>query len=151
MTDRIHELHHDGDEPHLLREVMRVHQILVNVFSRQVGMPASMLGLMRLLAICHSEDIGIMEIARRLGVNAAAVTRQVKEMESEGLVDRAADARDGRRSHVRLTPAGLQVFEQLHERAHEFERQLGALVSGEDVATAVRVLSRLREALEGLR
>ncbi len=151
MANIVPELHHKGDEPHLLREVMRVHQILLSVFSRQVGMPASRLALMRLLAVCHSEDIGIMDIARRMGVNAAAVTRQVKEMESEGLVDRAADARDGRRSYVRLTPEGLRIFEQLHERAHEFERELGSLVNGEDIATAVRVLSQLRGALESLR
>ncbi len=151
MAEVGHELHHGGDEPHLLREVMRVHNVLLNVFSRQVGMPASRLALMRLIAACDSEDIGIMEIARRLAVNAAAVTRLVKEMESEGLVDRIADARDGRRSYVRLSSEGFRVFEQIHERAHEFERELGALVSSEDMATAVRVLSRLREALEGLR
>ncbi len=151
MSDVGHELHHKGDEPHLLREVMRVHQVLLNVFSRQVGMPASRLALMRLIAACHSEDIGIMEIARRLAVNAAAVTRLVKEMESEGLVDRTADARDGRRSYVRLSSEGFRVFEQIHERAHEFERELGSFVSSEDMATAVRVLSQLREALESLR
>ena len=151
MANIVPNVHHKGDEPHLLREVMRIHQILLSVFSRQVGMPASKLALMRILAICHSEDIGVMEIARRLGVNAAAVTRQVKEIESEGLVTRAADARDGRRSYVKLTSEGLRVFEHVHERAHELERELGSLVNSEDIATAVRVLSRLREALESLR
>ncbi len=151
MADTVHELHHEGNEPHLLREVMRIHQILLSEFSRQVGMPASRLALMRLLAISRPEDIGIMRIARCLGVNAAAVTRQVKDMESEGLVDRAADARDGRRSYVRLTPEGLRVFEQLHGRAHEFERELESLAGSEDIATAVRVLSQLRGALESLR
>lgn len=151
MADMDYEHHHEGDEPHLLREVMRVHQILLNVFSRQVGMPASRLALMRSVAVCGPENIGIMEIARRLGVDAAAVTRQVKEMESEGLVDRVGDARDGRRSNVRLTPDGLRVFEQVHERAHEFERELGSVVDSDDIATAVRVLSQLRGALESLR
>jgi len=148
MADIADKLHHKGDEPHLLREVMRLHQVLLSVFSRQVGMPASKLTLMRFLAACRSEDMGIMEIARCLGVNAAAVTRQVKEMESEGLVDRAADARDGRRSYVRLSSEGCRVFERIHERAHEFERELGSPISSEDMATAVRVLSQLRGALE---
>ncbi len=151
MPDKVPELHHAGGETHLLREVMRLHHALMNVFTRQVGMPASRLMLMRLLAISRPEDIGIMELARRLGVNAAAVTRQVKEMEAEGLVDRIADARDGRRSHVRLTSEGLRIFEQLHDRAHEFERELGAVVDREDIAVAVRVLAQLRTALEGLR
>ena len=79
MTNLL-DLHHTGDEPHLLREIMRTHQAVLNVFSRKVGMPAAQLTLMRLLAICHPEAVGIMEIARQLGINAAAVSRQVKAM-----------------------------------------------------------------------
>jgi DNA-binding MarR family transcriptional regulator len=151
MANIVHGLRHKGDEPHLLREIVRVHQMLPDVFSRQVVMPSSRLELMRLLAAHCCENIGIMDIARYLGVNAAAVTRQVKEMESGGLVDRVSDARDGRRSYVRLRPEGLRTFEQIHERAHEREREIGSIINSEDIATAVRVLSQLREALENLR
>jgi DNA-binding MarR family transcriptional regulator len=151
MPEQVSELHHSGDEPHLLREIMRAHHALLNVFSRQVGMPAARLALMRLLAISHPEALGIMDMARRLGINAAAVTRQVKEMEREHLVDRLADDRDARRNHVKLTADGLRIFQQLHERAHEFERGLSALIDPEAIATTARVLVRLRTALEELR
>jgi DNA-binding MarR family transcriptional regulator len=151
MTDGILDLHHAGDEPHLLREIMRAQQAVLNVFSRQVGMPAARLALMRLLAIRHPEAVGIMDIARQLGINAAAVTRQVKVMESERLVERCADARDGRRSYVNLTVDGLRIFQQLHERAHAFEQALSTEVSAEDMAAAVRVLGHVRAALEALR
>ena len=151
MTGGILDLHHTGDEPHLLREIMRTHQEVLNVFSRQVGMPAARLALMRFLAIRHPEAVGIMEIARQLGINAAAVTRQVKVMESERLVERCADARDGRRSYVNLTADGLRIFEQLHERAHAFEQALSTAVSAEDMAATVRVLVHVRAALEALR
>ena len=151
MTDRVLELHHTGDEPHLLREIMLAHQAVLNVFSRRVGIPAARLTLMRLLAICHPEAVGIMEIARQLGINAAAVTRQVKAMESERLVERGADARDGRRNHVKLTADGLRIFQQLHERAHDFERAFSAAINAEDMAATVRVLVHVRTALEALR
>lgn len=151
MTDEIHDLHHTGDEPHLFREIMRTHQAVLNVFSRQVGMPAARLALMRLLAIRHPEPVGIMEIARQLGINAAAVTRQVKEMENERLVERCADARDGRRSYVNLSPDGLKIFQQVHERGHAFEQALTTALGAEDIAAAVRVLVHVRAALETLR
>lgn len=151
MTDNVPDLHHAGDEPHLLREIMRTQQAVLNVFSREVGMPAARLALMRLLAIGHPEAVGIMEIARRLGINAAAVTRQVKAMETEQLVERFADVRDGRRSHVKLTADGLRIFQQLHERAHAFEGALSAIVCPEEIAAAVRVLVHVRTALEALR
>jgi len=150
MTDKVFDSYHSGDESHLLREVMRTQQAVLNVFSRQVGMPVSRLALMRVLAISQAEDVGIMWIARQLGINAAAVTRQVKDMESEGLVERCADARDGRRSYVKLTADGLKIFQQLHERAHAFERALGTAVSSEDIAVTVRVLAQVRAALEAL-
>ena len=106
---------------------------------------------MRLLAICHPEAIGIMEIARQLGIDAAAVTRQVKVMESDRLIERCADSRDGRRSYVNLTADGLRIFQQLHERAHAFEQALTTAVSAEDMAATVRVLVHVRAALEALR
>jgi DNA-binding MarR family transcriptional regulator len=92
-----------------------------------------------------------MEIARELGVNAAAVTRQVKELEDQRLVTRKADPRDARRSSVWLTAKGMRKFLELHERVHALERSLRAGVGDEEFATAIRVLLRLRAALEELR
>lgn len=151
MPDREAELHHKGDESHLLKEIMRTHQALLNVFSREVGMPAARLSLMRLLAIGYHEKLGVMQIARRLGIDAAAVTRQVQAMNAHGLVERFADPTDDRRSFVRLTPEGVRLFQQLHEKAHDFEESLTSVVSQKDIETTVRVLSQLREALEGMR
>jgi DNA-binding MarR family transcriptional regulator len=150
MANKAFDLRHEGDEPHLIREIIRTHQAVLNVFSRQVGMPAARLALMRLLASCHPEAVGIMWIARQLGINAAAVSRQVKVMKNERLVERCADARDARRSHVKLTADGLRIFQQLHERAHAFERDLSTSVSAADMATTVRVLVHVRAALEAL-
>jgi hypothetical protein len=77
-------LQHRGDEPHLLREVFRTYQVLLSGFARKTEMPASRFALMRLLA--NSEgDVGVTDLARQLGINPAAVTRQVQELEREGL------------------------------------------------------------------
>ena len=144
MLDKTGGLHHSGGESHLLKEIMRTSQTLLGVFTREVGMPASRLALVRLLAVSHPDTLGVTEIARRLGIDTSAVTRQVQEMEAEGLIVRHADAKDGRRSSVKLTSKGLRLFEQVHERAHEFERLFGKTVGDEEVATAVRVLEQVR-------
>jgi DNA-binding MarR family transcriptional regulator len=142
-------LRHTGDEQHLLREVIRVHQALIGWFARDVGMPASRFALLRLLGIDEVGEVGILELARRLGVNAAAVTRQVQELEGDGLVTRRSDARDKRRSLIRLTAKGTRLFARLHERAHEFEESLVAELGTERLADAARALTHIREALEG--
>ena len=85
-------------------------------------MPFSRVTLLRVLALAFPGEMEISEIARRLHVNGAAVTRQIKEMEGLGLVTRMSDARDGRRCHVKLTAKGRKLFEQIHERQHEFEK-----------------------------
>lgn len=144
-------LQHTGDEPHLLREIVRTHQVLMSGFSREVGMPASRVALLRILANALPDDVGIMELARKLGINAAAVTRQVKEMEAQGLILRRSDGRDGRRSYVKLSDEGLKTFNNIHDRSHELERSLTLFISPEEMAQAVDVLTRLRRFIEGLR
>ena len=150
IKEEISGLRHSGAESHLLREIVRTYQALLHVFSRQVGMPASQLTLLRLLVLNHPGEMGILEIARRLGINAAAVSRQVKEMAARNLVTRRPEPKDGRRSFIKLTPEGLRTFQQIHERAHEFEKALEVNLSKEEIATATRVLGQLRTGLEDL-
>jgi DNA-binding MarR family transcriptional regulator len=136
-------LAHAGDEIHLLREILRTHQALMAGFSQKVGMPASRYTLLRLLALTDT-DIGVMELARQLGINAAAVTRQVKEMEREGLVLKQADPLDNRRHTVILSAHGSTVFEVMHERSHALERELAAVISPAELLVTMATLKKLR-------
>lgn len=141
------DLHHTGSEPHLLREVVRTYQVLMASFVRRVGIPASRFTLMRLLANAET-PVGVMDLSRMLGVNAAAVTRQMHEMQNEGLVLRRADAKDGRRCQFRLSAKGRRLFAQIHERTHELEGSLASVLGQEEMASAAGVLVRLREYME---
>lgn len=119
-------------------------------FARRTGMPASRFALMRLLALSDN-GVGILDIARQLGINPAAVTRQVQDLEAEHLVRRRADATDGRRSFVRLSPKGRKLFQEIHERTHELERSLDATLGTEAMAEAARTLVNLRTFVEKLK
>ncbi len=141
-------LPHRGDEPHLLREVVRTYQVLMAGFSRRTGMPAARFALTRLLANAEG-DVGVMDLARQLGVNAAAVTRQVQDLERAGLVRRRADANDGRRHYVSLSAKGRKQFEQIHERTHELERALTSVLGADEMRSAALVLTKLRTFIEG--
>ncbi len=137
-----------GDQIHLLHEIMKVHQALLSVFSRVVGMPSSRLALLRLLVISYPDGIGIMDLAKRLGINAAAVTRQVKEIEAERLISRYPDSNDGRRNYVKLTPEGVQKLLKFHKRGQEFETQLCKAIDPNDMTATIRVLAQVRSAIE---
>jgi len=148
---RFLEKSHLAGDVHLIRELMRTHQAVLAVFAREVGMPASRLAVMRLLAIAGPKRMGVMEIARQLGVNAAAVTRQVQEMERERLLVRRADAKDKRRIDMQLSAKGRKTFERLHDRSHQLERSLVSAIAAEEMQIAARVLATLRDVLDGMR
>lgn len=148
-SDRVQGLQHRGGEPHLLFEIMRTQRALINVFSRKIGVPFARVTLLRVLATAFPEAIGILDIARRLNINGAAVTRQIKEMEELGLVARTPDQRDGRRQHVKLSAKGRKLFEQIHQMQHDFEKSLASReLNPDEVETAAKVLSQLRSMLE---
>jgi DNA-binding MarR family transcriptional regulator len=140
---------HRDQGPHLLREIVRTHQALMVGFSRRVGMPASRFSLMRLLAVSES-DLGVMDLARYLGVNAAAVTRQLNDMEGDGLIARRPNPRDHRRQRVSLTPKGLRLFDVIHERSHQLELALTSVISTEEMNAAAAVLGKLRNFVEDI-
>jgi len=143
-------LAHRGDEPHLFREIVRTYHVLMSGFTRETGVPASRFMLMRTLAN-SSHGIGITNLSRQLDVNLAAVSRQVKELEGEGLVERRADPKDGRRSIVALSSEGRKLFEEVHERTHNLERSLSTLLGDEDMNRAATVLFKLRTFIEDRR
>lgn len=137
-----------GDKSHLLREIIRTHQVIMADFRRTIGMPSSRLALMRLVATA-SDSVGVTDIARQLGINAAAVSRHVQEMQDDGLVRRRADPKNARRSYVKLSPKGQRVFREIHDRSHQLERALSSVVTPREAATAAAVLAKLRGFVEG--
>ncbi|NLE11807.1 MAG: MarR family transcriptional regulator [Actinobacteria bacterium] len=143
-------LDHEGGEPHLIQEIVCTYQALAAEMTRRTGMKSSRFALMRLLADADA-DVGIMELARLLGVNAAAVTRQVQELESERLVRRRADPDDGRRTCIRLSPKGRKLMDELLQYSHEFELSLSSALSTEEMVNAATALNKLRSFLDGLR
>jgi DNA-binding MarR family transcriptional regulator len=148
-SDQVQGLQHQGGEPHLIFEIMRTHRALINIFSRSMGIPFSHVKLLRVLALAFPDAMGILDIARRLHINGAAVTRQIREMEQDGLIARTQDKRDGRRQLVKLTAKGRKLFEQLHDMQHAFENSFASGdLKPKEIETAAKVLFRLRSMLE---
>jgi DNA-binding MarR family transcriptional regulator len=138
----------DHPGPHLFQEIVRTHQALIAVFSLEVGLSAARMGVLRQLSSSEEGSLGVVDLARALGVTPAIVTRQVQELEAEGLVRRRNASRDRRRSQLHLTARGKRAFARLHERAHELQTRVLDGLSDEEIATACHVLGSLRMAIE---
>jgi DNA-binding MarR family transcriptional regulator len=146
--DNVTGLPHSGAEAHLILEIMHTSKSLLSVFSREMGLPMSQLLLLRVMAGASRKGIGVLEIARIMGINGAAITRQIKKMEEGGLVIRRADKYDGRKSYLRLSAKGRALFLQIHQRVHEFEDLLTTDLEQEDVETIKRFFVQLRTAIK---
>jgi len=141
------ELPHRGDELHLFREVYQTYQALVTGFGRATGMPGSRFQVMHFLA-GSSADVGVTDIARGLGIDSAAVSRLVQDLERERLVRRGSDARDSRRSPIVLTAEGRRAFLRAHEGMHDLERLLSATFDPQELRRATTTLAKLRAFIE---
>jgi DNA-binding MarR family transcriptional regulator len=141
MTEQFQD--HGGDL-YLMREIVRTHQVLMNTFSRVLGIPPSRFMLMKFLATAEN-GVGVTELAAKLGVSPAAVARLVKEMEDERFVVRRGDSRDGRRNYISLSAKGIKLVEQLQLRGYKLECALASFIEPEEIVVATRVLAKLRD------
>ncbi|WP_276982051.1 MarR family winged helix-turn-helix transcriptional regulator, partial [Ferrimicrobium acidiphilum] len=70
-------------------------------------------GFWQLVLLGERGEERISEIASALNLDISTVSRQLKLLQSRGLIERAPDKSDGRVSKVRLTPLGKSVLDQL--------------------------------------
>jgi DNA-binding MarR family transcriptional regulator len=117
-------------------------------FENFMGVPISR---MRLLGYMFSRgELSQADLQRYLEVDGATITRQVKQMEAEGLLQRRADPKDNRFTLVALTPAGRAMVEALIKRGREFEQVAVASIDRDRLRAAAEVLAQMRCNLQPL-
>lgn len=82
-------------------------------------------------------------LAVRLSVEASHVTRQLRQLESDGYVVRVPDPEDRRAQRVQITDAGLAAFDRVREASR---RGIGAVLdewSTEDLRQLAHLFNRL--------
>jgi DNA-binding MarR family transcriptional regulator len=85
------------------------------------------------------------EVAERTAMDKVRVSRAVARLMKVGLIDRAIDSGDRRRSALKLSRAGRRVHEGIVPMARRFEAVFMAALSDEDRATLDRLMTRLMD------
>lgn len=134
-------------ETHLLHELMRIHQVMISGFQKNTGMPPSRFLVLRLLANAE-QGIGVMDLAKKLGIDSSAVTRQIQAFEREGMLVRVNDLRDKRRCRFKLSPKGNASFQKIHKKGHQLESKLFKLFQGNEIKITTTTLRKIRLFLE---
>ena len=95
-----------------------------------------------LFFLAARDGAAIGEIAQALQVAPAAVTNLSKRMEAAGLVERVADADDGRLTRLRLSRDGQRAKDQATEVLALLNARLNEGFSAAELATVARWLNQ---------
>jgi len=131
----------------LLAQVSRLHHhhahASLDVLGLYRGQPPVLFALWNQDGMTHSE------LAEKLEITPATVTRMIQRMEKTGFVQRRPDVADQRVSRVYLTEAGRAVHAQLQSIRERMEVENFAGFSNEEQLMLRKFLLRIRDNLAG--
>ncbi|HEX7735104.1 MAG TPA: MarR family transcriptional regulator [Ktedonobacteraceae bacterium] len=129
--------------------LLHLYRDLLRFYERRLGMSQSR--VMLLHELMHTGEISQTELAQRLGMETALMTRFAKQMEASGLLSRRVDPRDNRFTLVTLTPAGQQLFQQMMLFSREFEAQLVEGLSKDEQMAIRLALTHIQHKFEQIK
>ncbi|MFJ1469646.1 MarR family winged helix-turn-helix transcriptional regulator [Massilia orientalis] len=103
----------------------------------------SLIQAMLLHLIHEHPGIGVAELARMQQVRSPTMSGQVKALEAAGLVERAAQEHDRRRSGLHVSPAGHKALRQLRDRRHDWLSQRIARLPPDQMAALAGAIDAL--------
>jgi DNA-binding MarR family transcriptional regulator len=102
----------------------------------------------RVIAVLANEPgLSAAEVVERTAMDKVAVSRAVAALRRAGRIERAVDARDRRRSRLKLSATGRSVYAEVVPFARRFERRLLAALSPADRDALDRILGCLADEL----
>jgi DNA-binding MarR family transcriptional regulator len=131
--------------------IVRVNQILmarIDAVLRPHGLTFARFEVLRLLAFTREGGLPMGKLTDRLQVHPAIVTNAVDRLESDGLVTRASNPRDGRSTIAKILPAGHRRLEPATRDLNAFFAAIGDSKDLEGLATSLRALGGRCEPLE---
>lgn len=94
------------------------------------------------------EKIRVSGIAERMNVSSPAVSRMLKKLEEQGLIERNIDKEDRRNTYVKTTESGDKLVEQIKYNLHDFAGSVLSQMKEEDYERAIAFLNELYDAAE---
>lgn len=135
----------------LIHDVSRLRRIVVDRALKPLGMTRSQWFLLAFLS--RRDGMTQTSLATDLDLTKVAVGGLLERMETQGLVERRADASDARIRRVFLTRAGTRLVREIRAEVEKAELIALGSYDEEELAITVRTLqlmkAQLRERIEG--
>jgi DNA-binding MarR family transcriptional regulator/GNAT superfamily N-acetyltransferase len=126
-------------------------------YTRRIGVlseglldsPYSLTEVRVMYEIAHRRDVTAGELADELDLDRGYLSRMLKHFETKKLLARTPAPEDGRRQHLRMTPAGMRVFAPLEKRSQEQVRGMLAALDEERRRVLLEAMDTIQKALDG--
>ncbi len=141
----------DG-RPSIIKRFCVIHDRTMRIGDRmtaEIGLTCSRWLLLSSL-FHREEEPTVTELSADALQSVQNVSRMLRSMEDEGLVERFRKRGGGRATYVRLTPAGEEALQQAMPLREEIHRQFLEGLSPEEVRQLVGLLDRLSANLEAV-
>ena len=99
------------------------------------------------LVLAEKGQVVIGQVAQQLGIGPSTAGHLVDKLVQAGLVERVEDPEDRRRTYVRLTPKGEELYERLLLNRSKLQMFLKELTE-DDLAALVQGLHALKRVID---
>ncbi|WP_018753784.1 MarR family winged helix-turn-helix transcriptional regulator [Paenibacillus sanguinis] len=106
--------------------------------------------LMMLVALFQAEELSQASLQKTLDIDAAAITRHLKQLEASGMVTRRSNPADNRIILVALTSQGREQIEAYCQEKTQFMEQLFHSLEPGDLRNMSELLARLTHNLDSM-
>jgi MarR family transcriptional repressor of mepA len=96
----------------------------------------------------HHDGLTHSEIAEKLEISPAAVTKVIKRLEEQNLLKRQSDPKDDRISRVFIQPEGKKVADDLHTIFHQLDERMFLGFSDDELDKLHDFLIRMQSNLQ---
>ena len=101
-----------------------------------------------LLNISTEKGTQATKIAPLLGMEPRSLTRMIKKMEEEGLIERRPDLEDKRSVRIFLTDEGMKKKHEAKEVVESFNRAVRKDISNKDLKVFFEVLEKVHQIIQ---
>lgn len=129
-----------------LSQVCRLHYLRVHELLESIGLYRGQPPV--LMALWEKDGLTHSDLARRLDITRATMTKMVQRMERTGFLTRQPDALDQRISRVYLTEQGRLVRERLQELFQTIEAETFAGLSESECSSLKSCFTKIRANLQ---
>ncbi len=115
---------------------------LMNEELRAVGQSQARWGTLYWIAV-FGDTVNQTELADRIGVEQPTLGRVLRDLEAEGLIERASGSADRRAKVIRLTAAAKPVMKQINRIADSVRARLLRGIDPKDLTVCMAVFAQI--------